>query len=262
MNLYLSTNMYQGYEFDRVLSWLEAFPGRLGVEVFPMFHDGAFEPVLKSCLGKLKNVPVSFHEPYYYAEHTKEKGTPEYGRTMNMTLRTLAYMAETDGKYMVFHHNNCDVLPEEKERMLIAARKNFREVERLCCKQGTLLAVENAGVGSRMLLNEEEFIQECRMLKCPVLIDIGHAFANGWNLRRVMDQLSVQIISYHLHNNDGVHDSHKRIHDGMLNFDSFLEDCKNMTPQADLVLEYSPAVADDGDGIREDIEFMLKMLRI
>ena len=131
MNLFLSTNMYQGYEFDRVLPWLDLFPGKLGVEVFPMFHDGAFEPVLKSCLGKLNEVPVSFHEPYYYAEHTKEKGTPEYERTMDMIRRTLAYMAETGGKYMVFHHNNCDVVPEEKEQMLLTARKNFREVERL-----------------------------------------------------------------------------------------------------------------------------------
>lgn len=257
MKRYLSTNMYPGCEFDRVLPYLEEFRGELGVEVFPMFHGDGFEPVLKRSLDRLRGVPVSFHEPYYMAEHTKEAGTPEYEQTMEMTRKTLAYMAEMGAKYMVFHHNNCGVNPEEKETLLKIARKNFREVQKLCSEKGILLAVENAGVGERMILDEEEFIQECRMLKCPVLIDIGHAFANRWDLPRVMEQLSVQIISYHLHNNDGIHDSHRRIHDGQLDFGRFMETYRSLTPQADLVLEYSPAVAEDEDGIREDIRFLI-----
>ena len=262
MKLYFSTNIYRGYEFDRILPYLEKFPGKLGIEVFPMFHEEAFEPVLKSCLEALNNTFTSFHEPYYFADHTKAAGTPEYERTMDMTRQTLYYMEEIGSKYMVYHHNNCDVDPAEREALLEVSRKNFREIEKLCAEKGILLAVENAGVGPKAIFNEEEFIRECRMLKCPVLIDIGHAFANGWNLERVMEELSVQIISYHLHNNDGVHDSHRRIHDGKLDFDSFLDRCRNITPNADLVLEYSMAVADDVQGIEEDMRFLLEEKRI
>lgn len=35
----ISTNMYKGSEFGQVLPYLKRFPGQVGVEVFPMFHE-------------------------------------------------------------------------------------------------------------------------------------------------------------------------------------------------------------------------------
>ena len=58
-----------------------------------------------------------------------------------------------------------------------------------------------------------------------------------------------QILAYHLHNNDGVHDSHRRIGDGTLDFDSFMAWAGEYTPQADLVVEYGMETADDCRGI-------------
>ena len=39
----ISTNMYKGSEFGQVLPYLKRFPGQVGVEVFPMFHEECFE---------------------------------------------------------------------------------------------------------------------------------------------------------------------------------------------------------------------------
>ena len=88
----------------------------------------------------------------------------------------------------------------------------------------------------------------------PVLIDIGHAHANGWDLRHVMEALQDKIISYHVHNNDGVHDCHQRIYNGTLDFNDFLYDVRELTPKADLVLEYAPDVAADQAGILKDVK--------
>ena len=87
------------------------------------------------------------------------------------------------------------------------------------------MVVENAGVLERgnRLFDEQEFIDLCRREQYAVLIDIGHAWANGWSLKRVVNALADQIVAYHLHNNDGVHDSHQRIHEGTLDFDGFLK---------------------------------------
>ena len=63
------------------------------------------------------------------------------------------------------------------------------------------------------------------------------------------------------HNNDGVHDSHQRIFHGTLDFPLFLSDYQRLTPNADLVLEYSPNVADDESGIQEDISWLLEQIR-
>lgn len=257
MNLYLSTNMYKGAEFDRTIPWIEKFGGRLGIEVFPMFHEAEFEPLLRDAMEKLQTVPVTFHEPYYLTDHTAYPGTETYEKTWGFIRQTIPYMTALSAKYMVFHHNNREIAAENRTELLTEARGQYLEAAKLCSGNGILLAVENAGVGSRAIFNEEEFIKECRMSSCPVLIDIGHAWANGWDLERVIRQLSVQIVSFHLHNNDGIHDSHRRIHDGTLDFAKFIDWYKKYTPTADLVLEYSPAVAGDEVGIEADIREVL-----
>ena len=78
----ISTNMYKGSEFGQVLPYLKRFPGQVGVEVFPMFHEECFEKNLRDAMPLLKEVPVSFHGPYYQAEHSAAEGTVEYARTM------------------------------------------------------------------------------------------------------------------------------------------------------------------------------------
>lgn len=56
----ISTNMYKGSEFGQVLPYLKRFPGQVGVEVFPMFHEECFEKNLRDAMPLLKEVPVSF----------------------------------------------------------------------------------------------------------------------------------------------------------------------------------------------------------
>ena len=86
---------------------------------------------------------------------------------------------------------------------------------------------------------------------------MGHANANGWDLRKVMEELKDRIQAYHLHNNDGIHDGHQRIHNGTLDFEKFLNDCEELTPGVDFVMEYSVEVADDVEGIKKDIKELL-----
>ena len=91
-----------------------------------------------------------------------------------------------------------------------------------------------------------------------MLIDIGHAHANGWNLSETIESLKDQIEAYHIHNNDGIHDSHNRILEGSLDFEQFVLDYKKFTPDADIVVEYSRASSNDDEGIQEDLSYILK----
>ena len=43
MALLISTNMYEAGELEKVLFYLDRYEGRLGVELFPMFHEGVLE---------------------------------------------------------------------------------------------------------------------------------------------------------------------------------------------------------------------------
>ena len=264
MELLISTNMYTAENVRKVLAYLRPFEYKTGVELFPMFHKTEYEEVLQECLPELTRVPVSFHGPYYGAEHSAPYGTEKYRNTMSMFRKTLEYGRYLNCRYLVFHHNNRRVEFENREEMIRNSCKNFRTAEELCGKYRIPLLVENAGVKSNgnMLFDQDEFVELCKREKYQVLIDIGHAHANGWNLSQVMETLRDQIAAYHLHNNDGIHDSHQRIHNGTLDFGRFAEDCRAFTPDADLVLEYSLAVSDDTEGIMEDIrELQERMIR-
>lgn len=259
MKIYLSTLVYThpGSSPRRLLPWLSKFPDKLGIEIFPMFHEEGYEKELSSCMDELRGVPVSFHEPYHCADHSFAEGTAEYARTMELLKRQIPYMERLDTAYMVFHHNNRDIEPEIKEELKKTAEENFRRTKTLCASHGIGIVVENAGVGKSAMFTDDEFIEECKLLETPVLLDIGHAFANDWDLPKVIKSLDRQIVSYHIHNNDGIHDCHRRIFDGELDFDSFLAMYRAYTPNAHLVLEYCEDVADDESGIEEDVAFLL-----
>ncbi|MDY3250547.1 MAG: TIM barrel protein [Candidatus Choladocola sp.] len=273
MALLISTNMYKAEDLKRVLPYLKRFDYKVGVEIFPMFHETEYKEILQECLMELKKVPISFHGPYYGAEHSipgpdtenRKNGNPEaqenkaarYKKTMEMMQETIEYGQYLKARYIVYHHNNCRVRPENREEMIRVSCENFREVEKMA--EDIPVVVENAGVLSRgnMLFDQEEFIRLCKKENYKVLIDIGHAHANGWDLECVMEALKERIVAYHIHNNDGIYDSHRRIHDGTIDFEKFRKDCRRLTPEADLVLEYSPEVGADVQGIEGDIEELI-----
>ena len=257
MEILISTNMYQACDFAKVLELTDAFSQeRVGVEVFSMFPDPVFADVLRASEEKLSTLPISFHGPYAQTEHSRPKGTPAYERSMGFYREMLPFAKRLHSSYVVFHHNNCKVLDVDREAMLQTADENLRELTALSEAEGIPVAVENVGIKSmgNVLMNQEQFIVVCRKLPNPVLIDIGHAHANGWDLRHVMEALQDKIISYHVHNNDGVHDCHQRIYNGTLDFNAFLYDVRELTPEADLVLEYAPDVAADQAGILKDVK--------
>lgn len=113
-----------------------------------------------------------------------------------------------------------------------------------------------------VLFNEEQFIEIAKGIENKILLDIGHAFANNWNLNCVINELKDKIVAYHIHNNDGVEDNHNRIRDGKLNIDDFFESYRKFTPSADLVFEYSRNCSKDVEGIIEDVNDVKKILGI
>lgn len=260
MQIYFSTNAIPAAEFKKVISYLEPFGGKLGIELFPEFDKEGYADAVNDCMETLRQYPASLHGPYYGSDFSHKAGTEAYKRSMELLEQSLECGRRLHAKYMVYHHSNRSFLPEEKDEMLRNARKNYPEIKEKCEQYGVPIVVENAGVTSlhTMLLEEEEFIAECRRLGCDVLIDIGHANANGWNLTHIMEELQDVIISYHLHNNDGCSDGHQRIFNGTLDFEGFMRDYDRLTPDADFVIEYCPGAAEDIEGVFADVRYLIE----
>lgn len=257
--------MYTPSELENIFSLLDKInDNNIGVELFPEWQDRQFIDALHKNLNKFKNYNSSLHGPYYNTEHSKKKGSMGYEISKEYFISTLELSKQLNSKYIVYHHNNCKVRPENRTEMISNSAENLLELNEISKAYGVDIVVENAGVLSRdnMLFDEEQFIEMSKAIDNKILIDIGHAFANNWNLNNVMNELKDKIVAYHLHNNDSVEDNHNRIRDGKLNIDNFFESYKKYTPGAHLVLEYSENCSKDVKGIIEDVNEVKRILNV
>ena len=181
---------------------------------------------------------------------------------MQFVKNDIALAKELNSRYIVYHYNNMAIPEGKRDEMLEITRKNLKKANELAKEAGVNFVIENVGIPIRnnVLLNEQEFIEECLSLPNKVLIDIGHAWCNGWDFENLLSSLKDKIVAYHIHNNDKNDDLHQRIHNGSLDFDAFLELYKKYTPDADLVLEYLADTSSDVAGIEQDIEELMQKL--
>ena len=211
----------------------------LGFELLPMFDLPDFQDNLEANLSVFQGRPLVFHEPVWGVEHTAPMGTHAYDASMYHILLTLKYARILRPTHMVYHLNNCRVDETSRKEMLATTLENLEEMKFLF--DFLTIVVENTGTvtDKNRLLDQDEFTDLCIKHEFDVLIDVGHANANGWDLPKLITDLKTQIRGFHLHNNDGIHDLHSRLPDGTLNFDTLMPFIAKTVPDAFWVIEYT-----------------------
>jgi sugar phosphate isomerase/epimerase len=263
MSIYISTNLYRPEQLKEIFQLLDKIGDpAVGIELFPEWQSEVFCRELAEHMEEFRRYLISLHGPYYCTEHSKPEGTEEYARAMQYFYQTLELSQRLKSRYIVYHHNNCRVEPMNREEMIRVSTENLTKLRGEAERFHTQLVIENAGVLSRgnMLFDEEQFIHMAQSMPENILLDVGHAHANGWDISNVIAKLAHKIIAYHMHNNNGCEDNHNRIHDGTLDFAQLLACYKKYTPQADIVIEYGPQCAQDRDGIIQDVAYIKKAL--
>jgi len=236
----------------------ERFGPSLGFELLMMFDLPDFERNLKSNLELFQEGLLIFHEPVWNCEPSAPKGSPVWEESMWHLRLTRKYAAILHPKAMVCHLNNQPVPPEKKDTRLRTALENLEEKREMF--PDVRILVENTGTmaDGSMMLDQEEFTQLCREQAWPVMIDVGHASANGWDLFRLIGDLKDQIEGFHLHNNDGRHDLHNRLGDGVINFSELIPFMNRTAPDAMRVIEYCRPEL-HGEPLIEDIGLLQKL---
>ena len=237
----------------------EAFGDNVCFELLPMFDMPEFEADLEANIDFFREGPVSFHEPVFFVEHSAPKGSPAYEQSMYHIMLTKKYADILHPVHMVYHLNNCAVTPETKDSMLATSLANLEEIREIF--SGVQIVVENVGtdVKGDKLLGQEEFTALCKEKGFDVLIDIGHANANSWDIRRLIHDLRTQIRAFHLHNNDGVHDLHNRLGNGTINFAELMPYIRSEVPEAELIIEYTRPEY-HGQPLLEDIKTLCAII--
>ncbi len=254
----INTCVFGREQLYKAGEYSDMYRNQVGFEILSKFDLPEFETELQETLPVFEKHHIGFHGPVFCAEHSAPRGSAAYEETMMHIHKTLPYAKHLKSDYLVMHLNNCIVEPEKKDEMLRNALENYKELQELFGTFDCRIYVENTGtiVQRNMLLDQAEFTDLCRQEKFDVLIDIGHANANGWDLRKLVLDLKDQIRAFHLHNNDGIHDQHRRLYDGTLDFDAFRGLIDKEVPQARRIIEYTRPEL-EGSTLHEDIKIML-----
>ncbi len=258
--LTVNTCLFGIEKLDRILFYRERFGDALGWEILPMFERPEYVAALQKLVPHLTDCAVSFHEPVFGVEHSVKKGSMADQRTTVLLERMLPYVEQLHAGHVTMHFNNRVVYQFEKKEMLENALRNYEELKARYEAIGSRLLVENTGTKAQrnVLLSEEEFIELCVSRDMDVLIDLGHAHANGWDLPRVFRALKDRIFAFHIHNNDGAHDLHSRIGEGTMDLPAVLSLARKEVPDAEWILEYTDPKL-EGEALVEDIETLLAL---
>lgn len=258
MNIYIDTCVLPRSHMETGRIYRERFGAELGFELLMMFDLPDFESNLRENSTLFSGGPLVFHEPVWGVEHSAPRGSREYEDGMYHILKTQEWANILRPASMVCHLNNCVVSSEEKDRMLKTALENLEEIRDMF--PGQQILVENTGTlwDRTALLSQAEFTDLCRQKRFPVLIDVGHANANGWDIPRLVHDLKDQIRGFHLHNNNGIHDLHNRLRDGTLDFASLIPKILSDVPDVPMVIEYTRPVY-HGTPMFEDVEYLREL---
>ncbi len=265
MIIYISSNIYQVQDLENIFPLVEKLQSNnpnieIGIELFPEFQTEKFDQFLAKYSADLKRFSMSLHGPYIATEHSAPKGSVAYEKSTEYFKKSLQLANEVNASYIVYHHNNRPFNLAEKPDMIKTSSENLLELTEMATEYDVEIVVENAGVNSRQnaLFNEIEFIDMAKKVNNPILIDIGHAIANKWDLEKVVCELQDKIIAYHLHNNDGEQDLHDSILNGVYDINDFIHIYHKYTPTAKLVIEYAQSKTPWDDIMDNDIKTLLK----
>ncbi len=230
------------------LTGLKNLDKRIGIEIFYEFaSEDMWNHVLEAAM-EGREGEFSIHSPMYFADigYTEEK-------ELFRELRTpFGLYHRFHGQFYVLHSQGEGHLPSDEVERTELRKKVIRRIKdfsELCQEEGVTLVIENLFKGvPGPLFDQNQYLELFEEApKAKALIDVGHAVLGHYDILKIQKTLKERLIGYHIHDNDGIHDSHWRIEaeGGVVDWKKFCLGVKEFTPEATLVMEYAHAKVGD-----------------
>ena len=238
---------------------LKRLDKEIGIEIFYEFaSEDMWRHVLTEAM-EGRTGEFTIHSPFHFADicYSEEK---ELFRELMVPFDLYHRF---DGQFYVLHSHGHGKLPEDPDERARLREKVTGRIARfadICENEGVRLAVENLFGGSGPLFDQQQYIELFEQVpKAYSLIDIGHAMIGHYDVEEVQKAMGSRLIGYHIHDNDGIHDSHWRAfaENGIRDWEKFCQGVKTYTPDATLVMEYAHATLAE---YKEDMDKLKELL--
>ena len=238
-----------------------------GIELGLFFELPELMAELNAARERFRNTLITLHGPMD-VEAASAPGTLESARFEDWWKRAFEVYHRFEAQSIVLHtHKMHGIDPAERDRLRGYAAENIQKVGQLAVEQAVRLTVENVGLkpNGGVLFDEDQFISLFDSLPPQVgcLIDVGHALINRWDLFHVLYRLNSRIFSFHLHNNNGVDDSHRPLFEAGNHYmpgemEALLALTSRFCPDADWIAEYAPGEHISREMLKQDLQLLQK----
>jgi sugar phosphate isomerase/epimerase len=258
--IYLSSLMALSEEpaFEETL---HAFGNKVGVDVFSFTYSKEELPDLAKRIDVWRDHPLSFHGPMRNVEMTSAGESLEGRLLFENYARAFAFAGRFGGNSMVVHTHERNITKAEKPALQAQCINNLQTLVSMASKEGIALRVENVSLPHKgePLFDEDEYIHLFGHLpKVQALIDIGHVHVTNWSLLNLLEKLKGRIGGFHLHNNDGLEDSHDWLCEGTMDMDHALFLIRKHAKSRDMVLEYGSMQGKTSRDLMRDVSRILQ----
>jgi len=189
---------------------------------------------------KTKKASYSVHVPVWDVNLTNENSFLREA-VLESYRQTIIFASMVEASHVVLHTGWCSDLHFSKDAARLRLRRYLLALHEFNAAYGRLLLVENVGSNATSLFTERQFIDFFDDLPEDIgcLVDIGHAFINGWNVETLLPSLGARLYALHLHDNDGTKDRHAPLGDGKIDWKKILSAASETGRDLNLVLEYN-----------------------
>lgn len=191
---------------------------------------------------ELGSLPVSYtlHSPCWDINLSSEN---QYIReaSLKSALDAVEFAQMLGCSHLVVHPGFCQATCFDKAKGKELTLQALDVICRRARESGVLLAVENVGYNGSSLYTQQEFVHLLDEIgkEAMYLIDTGHAILNKWDVPAVIKQLSGRLCGLHLHDNNGVSDTHQPVQEGVIDWSAVLDETAKLSSGCSLVLEYN-----------------------
>ncbi|GHU93348.1 xylose isomerase [Spirochaetia bacterium] len=213
MDLYSALKSIADFGFESAELWADNihFDTRTGIDI----------KLVRKWLKELKMTAHSVHAPF---TNFKKTGDVQKDRKFRqeILLKTIDACSDLPVPIMVVHgldRIEYNYMANEVD----IVRDSLAELCEYGRKQGVMIALENLTPGkgdteSELRCRLRDFTQYFFGIGLKYCLDIGHAVLNGSDIFDEIDAAGKDLITFHVHNNDGQGDNHNIPSKGVINW--------------------------------------------
>jgi len=181
------------------------------------------------------------HAPIYDLNLACERYPGVRRETLDAYRRCLEVAAALGARYTVVHPSSGRGPIFDRGEAARLAKEALAELAVRAGQLGVGLAVENVGLGKAALFDQGEYAALFGEVEgLLALLDVGHAFINGWDIPQIVGVLGEKLAALHLHDNDGREDGHLPLGEGKTEWPAVWKAVQVSAATPALVLEYRP----------------------